>query len=53
MKMCQNMTKFDENQWFWVDKYDSGVKNDFRCQKTCFYDDLGDKNGKFEKINIF
>ena len=25
MKMGQNMMKFDENQWFWVEKYDFGV----------------------------
>ena len=25
-------------------------KNDFRDQKTCFYDDLGTKNAKIEKM---
>ena len=26
MKIGQNMTKFDENQWYWVQKYDFMVK---------------------------
>ena len=45
------MTKFDEYQWFWVEKYDSGVKQMiFVVKKHVFIMSLV---SKMENVKIF
>ena len=52
MKMGQNMSKFDENQWFCVEKYDSGVKQMIVVIKNnVFMMIWGVKQAKIEKKN--
>ena len=53
MKICQNMTKFYENQWFWVEKYDSGVnKMIFVVKKHVFIMILGTKMENLKNVKI-
>lgn len=52
MQISQNLMKFNEIQWFGIQKlWFWGERNDFPCQTMHFYDDFGVKNAFFKNLN--